>query len=102
MLLENSNNYCGVRSSCWLCSMAGIFRLAGCDAGSVVSPRGWFSMGMLRVCPVAVAGGEPLCEVWFPLLRNISDWDGVCECCVAWREYIAGLNVRLMRRYVQV
>jgi hypothetical protein len=54
------------------------------------------------VCPVAIAGGELLCEVWFPLLRNISDWDGVCERCIAWGEYIAGLTVRLMRRYVQV
>jgi hypothetical protein len=106
--------------SCWSCSVAGIFRLAGCDAGSVVSsPRGWFCMGKLpvdicvvsvfgsiviasvesmwkmsvysRVRPVAAAEGEPSSEVWFPLFPNISDWDGVCERCVAWREYIAGL-----------
>ena len=52
--------------SCWSCSVAGVFRLAECEAGSVVgSPRGWFCVGTLRVCPVAVAGGELLCEVWF-------------------------------------
>ena len=89
--------------------MAGVFRLAGCEAGSVVGyPRGWFCVGTLpvdicavgvigsmvisgeyvkmgvysRVCPVAVAGGELLCDVWFHLLRNISDWNGICERCV--------------------
>ena len=66
--------------SCWSYSVAGIFRLAECEAGSVVgSPRGWFCVGTLHVCPVAVARGELLFEVWFHLLRNISDWEGVCE-----------------------
>ena len=67
-------------SSCRSCSVAGIFRLAECEAGSIVgSPCGWFCVGTLRVCPVAVAGGELLCDVWFHLLQNISDWDSVCE-----------------------
>ena len=36
--------------SCWSCIVAGIFRLAECEAGSVVgSPRGWFSVGALPV-----------------------------------------------------
>jgi hypothetical protein len=110
--------------------VAGIFRLAECDAGFIVSaPHGWFCVGTLpvdicavsvdgsmvvmsveyvemsvysHVCPVAAAGGEPLCKVWFPLLWDISDWDGVCERCVAWREYMAGLDVGLMRRCVRV
>ena len=69
-----------VLRSCWSCSVAGVFRLTDCEAGSVVgSPRGWLCVGTLRVCPVAVAGGELLCEVRFHLLRNISDWEGVCE-----------------------
>ena len=44
-----------------------------------VFPVGGSVWGTLRVCPVAVAGGELLCEVWFHLLWNISDWGGICE-----------------------
>jgi hypothetical protein len=79
-------------------AVAGIFRLAGCGAGFIVgAPRGWFCVGTLRVCPLAAAGGEPLCKVWFSMLGDISDGDGVCERCVAWLECMAGLAVRLMR-----
>ena len=52
--------------SCWSCSVAGIFRLAGCDAGSVVgSPRGCFCTGMLPVdiCAVSVVGSMVVASV---------------------------------------
>ena len=47
--------------SCWSCLVAVIFRLAGCEAGSVVgSPRGWFCVGTLHVdiCAVGVIGSK--------------------------------------------
>ena len=47
--------------SCWSCSVAVIFRLAGCEAGSVVgSPHVWFCVGTLPVdiCAVGVIGSK--------------------------------------------
>jgi len=101
--------------------VAGIPRLAECEAGSVVgSPRGWFSVGALPVDIYAVGvigskvvSGEyvkqrvrthvsvrrrcwrgAVCEVWFHLLRNVSDWRVYVKAVSSWRDCTAGLAVR--------
>ena len=62
----------------WSCRVAGIFGVAGYDAGTVVvSPRRGFFVGGLRVYPTVDAGGELLYEVCFFPLQNIPDWDSV-------------------------
>jgi len=116
--------------SCRSCSVAGIFRLAECEAGSVVgSPRGWFCVDTLPVdkCAVGVIGSEVVSgeyvkqrvrthvSVQSPLLerscyvRYGSTCSGIfligrayVNAVSSWRECTAGLTVRLMRSYVRV
>ena len=92
-----------VLRSCWSYSVAGIFRLAECEAGSVVgSPRGWFCVGTLRVCPVAVAGGELYVRYGSTCSGIFLIWRAYVNAVSSWRECTAGLTVWLMRSYVRV
>ena len=115
--------------SCWSCSVAGIFRLAECEAGSVVgSLCGWFCVGTLpvEICAVGVIGskvvsGEYVKRVHTHLSVQLPLLEGSCyvrygstcsgifligrayvNAVLSWRECTAGLTVRLMRSYVRV